>query len=74
MRNDFTMFSVLFEVLMFSAVIGNAVGLFVGNISVNYARVLAIIPYFFFPLALLAGFFCNTCNFFFNFQFQIFLV
>jgi hypothetical protein len=54
------MFSVLFEVLMFSAVIGNAIGLFVGNISVNYTRVLKIIPYFFFPLVLLAGYFSNT--------------
>ena len=56
------MFSVLFEVLMFSAVIGNAIGLFVGNISVNYTRVLSIIPYFFFPLVLLAGYFSNTGN------------
>lgn len=60
LRKDFRMFSVLFEVLLFSAVIGNAVGLFVGNISVNYTRVLKIIPYFFFPLVLLAGYFSNT--------------
>jgi len=60
MRRDFTMFSVLFEVLMFSAIIGNAVGMFVGNISRNYTRVLKIIPYFFLPVAILAGFFCNT--------------
>lgn len=64
LRKDFRMFSVLFEVLLFSAVIGNAVGLFVGNISVNYTRVLKIIPYFFFPLVLLTGYFSNTGRFY----------
>lgn len=54
------MFFVLFEVLMFSAVIGNAVGLFVGNISVSYSRVLTLIPYFFLPVILLTGYFSNT--------------
>lgn len=63
MRRDFKMFSVLAEVLMFSSIMGNSVGMFVGNISKNYTRVLRIIPYFFLPLVILAGFFSNTGEF-----------
>jgi hypothetical protein len=51
---------VLFEVLMFASMMGNSVGLFVGNISINYNRVLKMIPYFFLPLLVFCGFFSNT--------------
>jgi ABC-type microcin C transport system permease subunit YejE len=60
MRRDFKMFTVVFEVLMFSSIIGNSVGMFVGLISQNYTRVLKCIPYFFLPLIILAGYFSNT--------------
>lgn len=56
------MLKMLFLYFSYSVLLGNSVGLFLGNLVTGVKTIIQLVPLFFVPFIVLAGFVVNTCN------------
>ena len=55
-------------VVLLSSLMGNSFGLYIGNLSSDHKTVVQIMPLFFVPFLILAGFMANTAELFWLFK------
>lgn len=60
MNSSMHMFWNFFAVVILTSLLGNAIGMFIGNISSDHKTTVQFMPLFFVPYLILAGFLVNT--------------